>query len=113
MITANWAANQTQKPATPQTAVASRPQGAGVPACGVPVGSGADGGAEAKGSWLIRALCQMQRWAIARTSSRFTRRRFGRALTRQRHDLGTVAHRPLAETVAAAAFGEIDMHMVL
>src|SRR5690348_13305660 len=80
----------------------SRPHGGGA------AGSPSDG-AVGDGSWLMGSRSEGEN----RESSRFARRCFWRPLARQRNQLGGIAHRPLADAVAAAPLRKINVNMVL
>src|ERR1043165_8364317 len=101
MTTANCTRNHTMTPAAPHAMVPSRPHGGGA--------RGTAAGAVGKRSWLIGSRCAGRNLE----SSRLAWRRLRRPLARQRDQLGGVAHRPLADAVAAAPLGKINVDMVL
>src|SRR6476469_6810633 len=87
MMAANCTANHAQTPSAPHAIVPSNPHGGGGLAAG---GRGAAG---------------------ARPSFRAWRRLRG-ALAREWNEIGGIAHRPLADAVAAVPFGKIDMDVI-
>src|SRR6476646_7583148 len=102
MMTANCTANHAQTPSAPHAIVPSNPHGGGGPAAG--------GSEAAEEGRLIRSRYR-SRAARARSSFRAWRRLRG-ALAREWNEIGGVAHRPLADAIAAVPFGEIDMDVI-
>src|SRR5262249_38896699 len=88
--------NQATIPAAAHAMLPSRPHGAG------------RGAVRTAGSSLIISLCG----SACESSRRFAWRIRG-ALARERDQVGRIAHRPLANAIAAAPLREVHMHVVL
>src|SRR4029079_14306588 len=102
MMAANCTANHAQTPSAPHAIVPSNPHGRG--------GACAGGREPAEEGGLSRSRYR-SRAARARSSSRAWRRLRG-ALAREWNEIGGIAHRPLADAVAAVPFGKIDMDVI-